>query len=67
MIAGLMQDERRDSVSGLPALSKVPFVGSLFGTREKEKTKSELIIFLIPQLLSGENQPKPDEKKGKNE
>jgi type II secretory pathway component GspD/PulD (secretin) len=47
MIAGLIKEEKRDDISGVPLLSKIP----IFGTRDKSKTRTELIIFLTPRIL----------------
>ena len=47
MIAGLIKEEKRDDISGVPLLSKIP----IFGARDKSKTRTELIIFLTPRIL----------------
>lgn len=55
LIGGLMKEERRDDVSGIPFFSKIPLLGVLFGSRAKLKKKTELIIFLRPDIMTGEN------------
>lgn len=57
MLAGLMKEEKKDSIEGLPMLSKVPLLGAFFGRRTPEKIKTELVIFLTPRLISGDAQP----------
>lgn len=54
MIGGLIKKEKNDDSSGLPRISKMPLLGNLFGTKTKEDTSSELVIFLTPKLISGE-------------
>ena len=54
MIAGLMKEEKRDEISGTPVLSKIPLIGTLFGTRSKQTRKTELIVFLTPHIISGD-------------
>ncbi|MFH1442362.1 MAG: secretin N-terminal domain-containing protein [Candidatus Omnitrophota bacterium] len=53
MIAGLMKEEKRKDVSGIPFLSKIPFIGAAFGTRDDQKKNTEIIIFLTPYIISG--------------
>ncbi|MFH0828471.1 MAG: type II and III secretion system protein, partial [Candidatus Omnitrophota bacterium] len=55
MIAGLMREEKRDEVLGLPVLSAIPVIGSFFGSRGKQKKNTELVIFLTPHIISGES------------
>lgn len=54
MIAGLMKEEKRDDHLGIPVLSDIPFLGSLFGTRSKQNKQTELIIFFTPHIISGD-------------
>jgi type II secretory pathway component GspD/PulD (secretin) len=54
MIAGLMRDEKSDTRYGLPFLSRIPVLGAFFSNREKESTRSELIIFITPYISRGD-------------
>ncbi|KKT02306.1 MAG: Pilus (MSHA type) biogenesis protein MshL [Parcubacteria group bacterium GW2011_GWA2_43_17] len=54
MIAGLIKEDKRDTVIGLPLLSRIPWVGGLFSSRDKEKKNSELIVFITPHLTRGD-------------
>lgn len=54
MIGGLIKREHRNSRSGVPIVSKIPVLGILFGNKEKEEKKTELVIFLRPKLMSGD-------------
>ncbi len=51
IIGGLMQDVQSDDSSGLPGLSRLPYIGDLFSFKSKEYTKSELIIFIRPVII----------------
>ena len=53
MIAGLMKDEKRDDLTGGPVLSKMPVIGNFFGSKAKQKKKTELIIFITPHIVAG--------------
>lgn len=50
MIAGLVQDDIRQAVSGLPGLSKVPVLGTLFRSRDFVRNETELVIIVTPYL-----------------
>jgi len=51
VLGGLMQDESRDNVTGLPGISDVPGIGAAFKTTTKEYTKTELVIFIQPTIV----------------
>ena len=53
VIAGLLKHEDIDEHNGLPGLSSLPVVGSLFGTKNKEKNKTEFVVFITPTIISG--------------
>ncbi|GHD15371.1 pilus assembly protein CpaC [Tianweitania populi] len=50
MIAGLVQDEMRQTVNATPGLSKVPVLGALFRSREFTRNETELVIIVTPYL-----------------
>jgi len=54
MLAGMTKTEENDNIKGLPILSKIPFIGSLFSNRDKSTTKTEVIIFLTPHIMRGD-------------
>ncbi|MFH1777989.1 MAG: secretin N-terminal domain-containing protein [Candidatus Omnitrophota bacterium] len=54
IIAGLMKDERRINEGGMPVISKIPLVGNLFKSQEEESNKTELIVFLTPHIVEGD-------------
>ncbi|WP_425373513.1 type II and III secretion system protein family protein [Phyllobacterium leguminum] len=51
MIAGLIRDETRQSISGLPGLSRIPVLGTLFRSREFVRNETELVIIVTPYLV----------------
>ena len=53
VIGGLMQENTTMEESGIPVLSKLPGVGSLFRHTKSRSQKSELVILLRPQVISG--------------
>lgn len=63
-IAGLVQDNIRQAISGLPALSKVPVLGTLFRSREFIRNETELVVIVTPYLVrptARKNLAQPDE------
>lgn len=50
MIAGLVRDDVRQAVNGLPGLSKIPVLGTLFRSRDFVRNESELVIIVTPYL-----------------
>ncbi len=54
MIGGLIKKDYNNNTKGLPLLSKIPFLGGFFSTQTKEEERSELVLFLSPRLISGD-------------
>jgi pilus assembly protein CpaC len=51
VMAGLIKDDIRQAISGYPGLSKVPVLGTLFRSREFQRSESELVIIVTPYLV----------------
>ncbi|ENZ94387.1 general secretion pathway protein D [Xanthomonas fragariae] len=51
MLAGLIEDSTGDGSDGVPFLSKLPVVGSLFGLKNQSKRRSEVIVLLTPSIV----------------
>ncbi len=51
VLGGLMQDRRFKDDESVPGISDVPGVGELFKFREREQTKTELVVFLRPTVI----------------
>ncbi len=50
MIAGLVRDDIRQVINGLPGLRKVPVLGTLFRSRDFVRNETELVIIVTPYL-----------------
>lgn len=57
-LSGLLKQELGESREGLPYLSSLPVLGSLFSSRSFLKRLSELVIFVTPEIYV----PETDEK-----
>ena len=53
-LSGLIKSESSQNVEGLPFLSRLPILGSLFSSKEFKENKSELIIFVTPKLMKAD-------------
>lgn len=51
VIAGLVQDNIRQAMSGLPGMSKIPIFGTLFRSKDFVRNESELVIIATPYLV----------------
>ncbi|MGV1908418.1 type II and III secretion system protein family protein [Agrobacterium cavarae] len=51
VIAGLVQDNVRQAMSGLPGASKVPILGTLFRSKDFIRNETELVIIATPYLV----------------
>ena len=50
VLGGLIQEDKSNSQSGIPLLSRIPLVGSLFRTQSKIKERRELIVLMRPEV-----------------
>jgi pilus assembly protein CpaC len=50
MIAGLVRDDIRQVINGVPGLSKLPVLGTLFRSRDFIRNETELVILITPYL-----------------
>lgn len=50
VIGGLIKDKTIDSENGIPFLKDIPLLGWLFKNKKKSKDKTELLIFITPEL-----------------
>ena len=56
MIAGLMEDIKRENILGIPILAKIPVLGGFFGSRADQNKRTELIVFVTPHIFVGDEQ-----------
>lgn len=51
IIGGFIRDDVRQSMAGIPALSKIPILGHLFGSSEKTITQTDLVFSITPHII----------------
>jgi general secretion pathway protein D len=50
-IAGLIRDSNNFGRGGVPILSEIPLIGSLFGVTTREARRTELVILITPHVI----------------
>ena len=50
-MAGMIQDQSKQTINGLPGLMQVPILGALFRSRDYINHKSELMILVTPYIV----------------
>jgi pilus assembly protein CpaC len=50
-MAGLIQEQTKQAVSGLPGLSQLPVLGSLFRSRDYVNSQTELMVLVTPYIV----------------
>jgi general secretion pathway protein D len=51
MLAGLIRDDERTILEGVPGLSDLPMVGHLFANNHKEVQQTDIILTLTPHIV----------------
>jgi pilus assembly protein CpaC len=51
-MAGLLSDETRQGVEGLPGIKDLPVLGALFRSNDYKRKESELVILVTPYLAA---------------
>ena len=54
MIGGLIQKQTSTTRTGIPGLMSLPILGRAFSSTRIEERNSELVIFLTPEIVSGQ-------------
>ena len=51
LLAGLISEQQNNTRNGIPLLDQIPGLGDAFSYQDKKKTRTELIIFIRPQII----------------
>ena len=51
MLAGLIRDEERTSLAGLPGLSDLPLIGRFFASNRRQTLQSDIVLTLTPHIV----------------
>jgi general secretion pathway protein D len=50
-LAGLISEQQNTERNGIPVLDQIPGLGDAFSHQDKKITRTELIIFIRPQII----------------
>jgi len=50
VLGGLIEENKNRSATGIPVLSRIPYLGALFRSTVSDKTRQELIILMRPEV-----------------
>jgi pilus assembly protein CpaC len=50
-MAGLIQDQTKQAINGLPGLSQLPVLGTLFRSRDYQNNQTELMVIVTPYIV----------------
>lgn len=53
ILAGLIRDDEREVLEGVPGLSDLPFIGRLFSRNRVETQETDIIVTLTPRIVRG--------------
>ena len=53
ILAGLIRDDERETRGGIPGLSRIPFLGRLFGRTRTDTQETDIILTLKPHIIRG--------------
>lgn len=67
VIGGLVQDELSETIRKVPLVGDIPLLGEFFKRTERSKVKTELLLFLTPEVISTPEQLTPASEKIKSE
>jgi general secretion pathway protein D len=57
VLAGLINDQDRQSATGLPGVSRLPLLGRLFGVQRDERYKTEIVMLITPRIVRNLQRP----------
>ena len=55
VLGGLIQDNSSNGNSGVPVLKDVPVVGALFGARNRNTNRTELVVVITPRVVRSDD------------
>ena len=61
LLAGLINDQDRKAVNGLPGLADLPLIGRLFASHKDEREKTEIVLSITPHIVRNIERPSAGE------
>ena len=51
VLGGIYETERRETLTKVPVLGDIPYLGAAFRSKQRTNNKAELLIFVTPRIL----------------
>ena len=51
LLGGLIQDQQDTTDTGIPGLNRIPILGRLFGSTNRDHDRTELIVLITPRVI----------------
>ncbi|MEI7035438.1 type II secretion system secretin GspD [Fulvimonas yonginensis] len=58
LLGGLIRQDEGNTDTGVPGLNRIPLVGRLFGSTDRHRNRSELIVLITPRVISSSDDAK---------
>lgn len=58
LLGGLIQQQETTADNGIPGLNRVPILGRLFGSTDRNRNRTELIVLITPRIIRGSEDAK---------
>ncbi|MDD2987859.1 MAG: type II secretion system secretin GspD [Zoogloea sp.] len=55
VLGGLIRDNKTNGRQGVPLLSSIPYLGSLFSTTTESTTRQELLVMITPRVMQSDD------------
>jgi len=55
-IGGIINESATESSAGVPYLHRIPVLGSVFGSKSRDRERTELVVFMTPRVVYDLNQ-----------
>jgi general secretion pathway protein D len=58
LLGGLISQDEKAIDSGIPGLNRIPVLGRLFGTTDRDRNRTELILLITPRVIASSSEAK---------
>jgi general secretion pathway protein D len=58
LLGGLIRQDEGNTDTGIPGLNRIPLVGRLFGSTDRHRNRSELIVLITPRVIGSSDDAK---------
>ena len=58
LLGGLIQQDEGVSDTGIPGLNRIPVIGRLFGSTNRNRDRTELIVLITPRIIRNSDEAK---------